>query len=119
MDLTIGHSVIAGDIYSNYNHPGRGVWSWYSGSSGWFYNVGLTKILGFTRRGNKISFNPITPTKWKKYELEYHYQDTTYKIKVNLCSGKEDITLDGELLDKNYFTIKNDKRVHAVIINKK
>ena len=111
--------VIAGDIYSNYNHPGRGGWSWYSGSSGWFYNIGLTKILGFTKRGNKISFNPQAPKKWKKFELEYHYQDTTYKIKINLNTSKEDITLDGELLDKNFFTIKNDKRVHAVIINKK
>ena len=111
--------VIAGDIYSNYNHPGRGGWSWYSGSSGWFYNIGLTKILGFTKRGNKISINPATPKRWKKFELEYHYLDTTYKIKVNLNSVKESITLDGELLDKNFFTIKNDKRVHAVIINKK
>ena len=111
--------VIAGDIYSNYNHPGRGGWSWYSGSSGWFYNIGLTKILGFNKKGNKISFNPNVPTKWKKFELEYHYQDTIYKIKVNLKQDKDSITMDGELLDKSFFTIKNDKRVHAIIINKK
>lgn len=109
--------VIAADIYSNKNNPGRGGWTWYSGSSGWFYNIGLTEILGFKKEDNKISFNPHLPSGWKSFELEYHYLDTIYKIKVNLTANKEDIILDGEKLDKNYVTIKNDKRIHAVIVN--
>ena len=32
-------------------------------------------------------------------------------------SNKEDILLDGEKLDKKYVTIKNDKRIHAVVVN--
>jgi len=109
--------VIAADIYSNQNNPGRGGWTWYSGSSGWFYNVGLTEILGFRKEGNRISFDPHLPSGWKNFEIEYHYFDTTYKIKVNLTVTKEDIILDGEKIDKKYVTIKNDKRIHAVIIN--
>ncbi len=31
--------VIAADIYSNDEHPGRGGWTWYTGSSGWMYKV--------------------------------------------------------------------------------
>ena len=31
--------VIAADIYSNKEHQGRGGWTWYTGSSGWFYKV--------------------------------------------------------------------------------
>ncbi len=31
--------VIAADIYSNEEHPGRGGWTWYTGSSGWMYKV--------------------------------------------------------------------------------
>ncbi len=31
--------VIAADIYSNSEHPGRGGWTWYTGSSGWMYKV--------------------------------------------------------------------------------
>lgn len=111
--------VIAADIYSNKNNPGRGGWTWYSGSSGWFYNVGLTEILGFIKEGNTIRFNPHLPSGWKSFEIEYHYLDTIYKIKVNVTVDKEDIILDGEKLDKNYVTIKNDKRIHAVVVNVK
>ena len=31
--------VVAADIYSNSEHPGRGGWTWYTGSSGWMYKV--------------------------------------------------------------------------------
>lgn len=31
--------VIAADIYSNFEHVGRGGWTWYTGSSGWMYKV--------------------------------------------------------------------------------
>ena len=109
--------VIAADIYSNKNNPGRGGWTWYSGSSGWFYNVGLTEILGFIKEDNRISFKPHLPSGWKSFELEYHYLETTYKIKVNVTANKEDIILDGEKIDKEYITIKNDKRIHAVVVN--
>ena len=51
--------------------------------------------------------------------MEYHYLDTTYKIKVNVGGTKDDILLDGEKLDKKYVTVKNDKRVHAIIVNVK
>ena len=111
--------VIGADIYSSKNHPGRGGWSWYSGSSGWFYNIGLTMILGFTKEGNRIHFEPHLPGGWKSFEMEYHYLDTTYKIKVNVGGTKDDILLDGEKLDKKYVTVKNDKRVHAIIVNVK
>ena len=31
--------VIAADIYSNLEHPGRGGWTWYTGSSSWMYKI--------------------------------------------------------------------------------
>ncbi len=31
--------VIAADIYSNPEHPGRGGWTWYTGSSAWMFKV--------------------------------------------------------------------------------
>lgn len=111
--------VIAADIYSNKNNPGRGGWTWYSGSAGWFYNVGLTEILGFKKEDNTIRFKPSVPSGWKSFELEYHYLETTYKIKVNVNSTKDDIILDGEKQDKDYITIKNDKRIHAIVVNVK
>ena len=31
--------VVAADIYSNEEHPGRGGWTWYTGSAAWMYKV--------------------------------------------------------------------------------
>ena len=111
--------VIAADIYSNFNHPGRGGWTWYTGSAAWFYRLGIIEILGFNKKGNKIYITPHVPKKWNKFEIEYKYLDTTYKIKINMNNSKECITLDGEVLDKDFFVVKNDKRVHAVVIYRK
>ena len=31
--------VIAADVYSNEEHPGRGGWTWYTGSASWMYKI--------------------------------------------------------------------------------
>ncbi len=108
--------VIAADIYSNKDHPARGGWTWYTGSAGWFYNTGITEILGIKKEGNTLRFNPSVPSDWKSFELEYRYFDTLYKIKVNY-SNNNNIVVDGDIISKDYVTLKKDKRVHAVVVN--
>lgn len=109
--------VIAADIYSNFEYPGRGGWTWYTGSAGWFYNVGLNNILGFKKQGNLLTINPSVPSEWQSFELEYKYLDTLYKIKVNLKTDKNNIMVDGESINTKSIKLKNDKRIHAVIVN--
>ena len=109
--------VIAADIYSNKNNPGRGGWSWYTGSAGWFYNIGITNIIGFEKVGSTLKIKPNVPNNWDSYEIDYRYMATLYKIKVNLNQPKNNITIDGELTNKEFITLKNDKRTHAVVIN--
>jgi cyclic beta-1,2-glucan glucanotransferase len=43
--------VTCGDVYAEPAHIGRGGWTWYTGSAGWMYRVGLEWILGFRLRG--------------------------------------------------------------------
>ena len=38
--------VIPADIYGASNLAGRGGWTWYTGSSSWFYMAGIEYILG-------------------------------------------------------------------------
>lgn len=109
--------VIAADIYSNPDHQARGGWTWYTGSAGWFYYVGITEILGIKKEGNTLRFKPSVPHTWKSFEVEYRYMDTLYKIKINLNSKNNDILVDGDKINKDYITLKNDKRIHAVIVN--
>src|SRR5207253_6123460 len=50
--------VVAADVYSNPQHLGRGGWTWYTGSAGWLYRVGLETILGFQLRGDRLRLDP-------------------------------------------------------------
>ncbi len=108
--------VIAADIYSNEQNLARGGWTWYTGSAGWFYNIGISEILGLKKEGNTLKIKPSIPSHWDGYELEYKYFDTLYKIRVHV-SDNCDIVLDGDKCNKDYITLKNDKRLHAVVVN--
>ena len=42
--------VIPADIYANIDCFGRGGWSWYTGSAGWFFRVAMEDMLGEWRQ---------------------------------------------------------------------
>jgi cyclic beta-1,2-glucan synthetase len=105
--------VIAADIYSSSRYPARGGWTWYTGSVGWFYKVGLNDIIGFNKIGNNLCINPHMPTKWDEYSITYNYMDTEYKIEVK--AGKEDkLSIDGKKQKDMNIKLVNDNRTHNV-----
>ncbi len=108
--------VIAADIYTNERYKGRGGWNWYTGSAAWFYRVGIEIILGFNKKGNKLTITPHIPKHFNQYEITYKYQDTTYHITVN--NKKETSTeyiVDGKKTD--FIALINDKKQHEVVVN--
>ena len=108
--------VIAADIYSSENFAGRGGWTWYTGSAGWFYRVGVQNILGIKKQGNKIKIEPSIPMKWKGYKAIYQYLDTPYNIKV--VRGNEIYQeLDGKRTTSKAITLKNDGKEHEITIS--
>ncbi|MDD4547421.1 MAG: glucoamylase family protein [Bacilli bacterium] len=108
--------VFVADIYSNESFAGQGGWSWYTGTSGWFYRVALIDIIGFNLRGNKLYINPNVPTKWKNFAITYRYKDTIYEIKVKLKEPKDEIIIDDKSTKNNYIELVNDKKTHVVIV---
>jgi len=79
--------VLAGDIYAEPPHVGRGGWTWYTGSAGWLYRAGVEWILGFRLRGMTLSIDPCIPRNWPAYSVEFKYHSAVYKIKVENPSG--------------------------------
>jgi cyclic beta-1,2-glucan synthetase len=79
--------VVAGDIYGEPPHVGRGGWTWYTGSAGWLYRAGVEWILGFRLRGMTLSIDPCIPRNWPTYSVEFKYHSAVYKIKVENPSG--------------------------------
>jgi cyclic beta-1,2-glucan synthetase len=111
--------VVAGDVYSNPAHPGRGGWSWYTGSAGWLYRVGLEHLLGLRRRGAVVAIDPCVPAQWPGFEIRWRLGPaTTYVIEVTnpLRQGRgvAAATLDGAAVDPAAVPVVDDGQTHVV-----
>ncbi len=71
---------IAADIYSHPQHPGRGGWTWYTGSASWAYKVAIENILGFHLSGNQLTISPNIPSTWDTFSISYRYHSSTYHL---------------------------------------
>jgi cyclic beta-1,2-glucan synthetase len=112
---------VAGDIYAESPHVGRGGWTWYTGSAGWLYRAGVEWILGFRLRGMTVSIDPCIPREWPGYSIEFRYHSSTYRIRVENPSGvTRGVALtevDGKLLaGAANIHLLDDGRVHQIRI---
>jgi len=111
--------VLAGDIYAESPHVGRGGWTWYTGSAGWMYRAGMEWILGFRVRGMILSIDPCIPRNWQGYSIEFRYHSATYKIRVENPSGVTRgvalTELDGRVLAGSAnIPLEDDGAVHQI-----
>ena len=113
--------VVAGDIYAEPPHIGRGGWTWYTGSAGWLYRTGLEWILGFRIRGMILNIDPCIPRNWPGYSIDFRYHSALYKIKVenpsNVSRGVALTEMDGKLLPgAPTIPLADDGAVHTIRI---
>ena len=112
--------VTAADVYTNPQHLGRGGWTWYTGSAGWMYKVGLEDILGFRVEKDKLFINPCIPRDWMKYSIRYVYRDTIYNIEVKnsrkVNGGTREITVDGAVITEGHVDLIDDGIEHFVVV---
>lgn len=110
--------VIAADVYAVEPHTGRGGWTWYTGSAGWMYNVGIEQILGFNKKADSILFDPSIPADWKEYKISYRYNETIYNITVQnpngVNKGVKSIIVDNKESEGNTLLLVNDALEHNV-----
>ena len=110
--------VIPADIYGAKNLKGRGGWSWYTGSSSWYYRAGIEYILGLKIEKNTLKIKPAIPREWKEYNIRYKYKTTTYNIKVknpNSKNGPETvIRINGIIQDNNEVLLVDDGKIYEI-----
>jgi len=110
--------VMPGDVYTLAGQVGRGGWTWYTGAAAWTYRVWLEEILGFQRRGDKLTINPVIPKDWPGFRLRYRFGNTIYHIGVenpDHCSrGVALVELDGAAVADKIVTLHDDAQPHAV-----
>ena len=111
--------VVAGDVYGEAPHAGRGGWTWYTGSSGWLYRAGMEWILGFRVRGMALSIDPCIPRNWPGYSIKFRYHSAVYDIRVenpsNVARGVALTELDGKILPGSVnIPLTDDGAVHVI-----
>jgi cellobiose phosphorylase len=79
--------VVAADVYSQPMYPGRGGWTWYTGSAGWMYRVGVEAMLGLTLDRGALRVDPCIPRKWPGFEATLRLKGTEYHVVVENPGG--------------------------------
>ena len=112
--------VIAADVYGISPHTGRGGWTWYTGSAGWMYRLGLEAILGLRKVGDSLSFDPCIPSDWEGFSLTYRHGESLYRIRVEnpqrVNRGVKQVVLDGQEVEDANISLLQDGEHQVQII---
>jgi len=113
--------VVAGDVYAEPPHVGRGGWTWYTGAAGWLYRAGMEWILGFRVRGTALCIDPCIPRTWPGYSIRFRYHSALYDIAVDnprgVTRGVALAELDGKPLAASAnIPLVDDGAVHQIRI---
>jgi len=99
---------IAADVYTTGPLKGHAGWTWYTGASGWMYQVGLESILGIRRRADRLYMKPCIPHEWPGYTVQYRHGEVQYRITVrnpeHKMTGWSKLVVDGQEVDRSQFT---------------
>ncbi len=110
--------VLAGDVYGQTIHIGRGGWTWYTGSASWLYRIGVDTLLGFRKRGDRLHIDPRIPATWKEYRITYRHGSSTYQILVvnphGVESGVARVEMDGAEVVGGEIVLSDDGKKHEV-----
>jgi cyclic beta-1,2-glucan synthetase len=110
--------VVAADVYADDTHAGRGGWTWYTGSAGWMYRLGLESLLGLARRGETFSVDPCIPSWWPGFEVRWRFGRSVYEITVENRGrrgrGPAEATFDGRPIDPRAVPLTDDGAAHVV-----
>lgn len=112
--------VVAADIYASQMHMGRAGWTWYTGSSGWFYQMIVHYLLGLKIKADKLWFDlPCIPKEWKSFKIHYRYKNTYYHINVvNKNTGNTvlNLKLDDKEISNKTISMSDDRIEHSVTV---
>ncbi len=112
--------VVCADVYAAPSHVGQGGWTWYTGSASWSYRVALEGVIGFEKRGQRLTFDPCVPSAWPEATVQYRYGSTQYMIVIRnpdgVCRGVRSVEVDGALRDDKWILLSDDGAAHSVIV---
>ena len=110
--------VIAADVYGAGNLAGRGGWTWYTGSSSWYYEAGVCYILGLKIENEILTLEPCIPSNWSEYSIRYKFGESIYHIKVTNPSHKNtgisEMKLNGEIVENKQIKLVKTGGIYQI-----
>jgi len=110
--------VIAADIYGASNLAGRGGWTWYTGSSSWFYEAGIRYILGLKIEKGILMLEPCIPSDWREYSIQYKFGESIYHIKITNPNRKNvgisQLKLNGEVIENKQIKLISTGGIYQI-----
>ncbi len=80
--------------------PGRGGWTWYTGSAAWLFHVLNTWILGVRATYDGLIIDPCIPAHWPRYTVARNFRGAHVQITVKnprrVSRGVRSVTVDGK-----------------------
>jgi cellobiose phosphorylase len=108
--------VIAADVYTAPGHLGRGGWTWYTGSAGWLYRLGVEQILGLRRVGDTLLVQPCLPPEWPGFTATLCYGATSYTVRVQRSKDGSTISVDRTPLADGRVPLVDDGNAHEIAV---
>ena len=110
--------VVAADVYGAGSLSGRGGWTWYTGSSSWFYEAGIRYILGLKIEKEVLILEPCIPSNWDEYSIRYKYGDSIYNIKVtnpsHKSAGISEVKLNGQIVENKQIRLVKTGGIYQI-----
>lgn len=88
--------VLPADIYTCPEHMGEAGWTWYTGSSGWYFRVVCEELLGLKLWSGALYIRPALPDDFPECRIKWtNGSGKTHDIAIS----PEQVLLDGEKYD--------------------
>ena len=98
---------LCGDVYTARGLYGRGGWSWYTGSAGWYFTTVLEYLLGYNEHDGGFEISPCFCSDFPRFSLTVKRHDTEYVITAQ--SSRTQTLLDGLPTKSTFFVFDGKK----------
>ena len=88
--------VLPADVSSSPDHMGEAGWTWYTGSSGWYFRAVYEELFGLKLWNGKLYIRPSLPSDFPSCTI---VRSDSHGVKRKIVISGAEITIDGEKYD--------------------
>jgi cellobiose phosphorylase len=99
--------------------PGRGGWTWYTGSAAWLYRISTEWFLGIRPTWDGLRVRPCLPPHWNEAKATRTFRGGVYDIKFkrnpSLPAGSQKIVMNGRPISGDVLPLSPDKKNEVLV----